>query len=132
MQQADEPIATITLSLEPLERALLHNRIAARFDQMLELGLLKEVAALHNRGDLHLDLPSMRCVGYRQLWSVLENEMDLRQAREQAISATRQLAKRQITWLRSQPDRRIVDACSPNATSQVINVIHELWGAPNG
>jgi tRNA dimethylallyltransferase len=126
-QPADEPVATITLSLEPLERSLLHTRIAKRFDQMLELGLLTEVQALHARGDLHPGLPSVRCVGYRQLWAMLDGELDLKQAREQAISATRQLAKRQITWLRSQPERHIIDSCAPNATAQVIGLIEKLW-----
>ncbi len=129
-QPADEPVATITLSLEPLERSLLHTRIAERFDQMLELGLFAEVQALHARGDLHPGLPSVRCVGYRQLWSVLEGELDLKLAREQAISATRQLAKRQITWLRSQPDRKIIDACSPNASDQVVQLVAKLTGQP--
>jgi tRNA dimethylallyltransferase len=122
-QPADEPVATITVSLEPLERSLLHARIAERFDQMLELGLLTEVQALHARGDLHPALPSIRCVGYRQLWAMLEGKLDLKQAKEQAISATRQLAKRQITWLRSQPTRHIIDACSPSAIDQVVQAI---------
>jgi len=129
-QPADEPVATITISLEPLERSLLHARIAERFDQMLELGLVAEVQALHARGDLHPGLPSVRCVGYRQLWAMLEDELDLKQAREQAISATRQLAKRQITWLRSQPTRNVIDACSPNANDQVVQTIADFTGLP--
>ena len=129
-QPADEPVATITLSLEPLERSLLHTRIAERFDQMLKLGLVAEVQALHARGDLHPGLPSVRCVGYRQLWAMLEGELDLKQAREQAISATRQLAKRQITWLRSQPNRHIIDACSPSAIDQVVQTISKITGLP--
>lgn len=129
-QPADEPVATITVSLEPLERSLLHARIAERFGQMLELGLLTEVQTLHARGDLHPGLPSIRCVGYRQLWAMLEGELDLKQAREQAISATRQLAKRQITWLRSQPTRHIIDACSPSAIDQVVQAIAEFTGRP--
>jgi len=129
-QPADEPVATITVSLEPLERSLLHARIAERFDQMLELGLVTEVQALHARGDLHPGLPSIRCVGYRQLWSMLAGELDLKQAREHAISATRQLAKRQITWLRSQPDRHLIDACSPNAIDQVVQTISNITAQP--
>jgi tRNA dimethylallyltransferase len=129
-QPADEPVATITVSLEPLERSLLHARIAERFDQMLELGLVTEVQALHARGDLHPGLPSIRCVGYRQLWSMLAGELDLKQAREQAISATRQLAKRQITWLRSQPNRHLIDACSPNAIDQVVQTISNITAQP--
>jgi tRNA dimethylallyltransferase len=130
-QPADAPIDTITISLEPLERSLLHTRIAERFDQMLERGLITEVQALHARGDLHPGLPSIRCVGYRQLWSMLAGELDLKQAREQAISATRQLAKRQITWLRSQPERHSIDACSPNAIDQVVQAITEFTGRPS-
>ena len=129
-QPADEPVATITVSLEPLERSLLHARIAERFDQMLEFGLLAEVQTLHARGDLHPGLPSIRCVGYRQLWTMLDGELDLKQAREQAISATRQLAKRQITWLRSQPTRHIIDACSPSAIDQVVQASAEFTGRP--
>ncbi len=129
-QPADEPVATITVSLEPLERSLLHARIAERFDQMLELGLVTEVQALHARGDLHPGLPSIRCVGYRQLWSMLAGELDLKQAREHAISATRQLAKRQITWLRSQPNRHLIDACSPNAIDQVVQTISNITAQP--
>ena len=129
-QPADEPVATITVSLEPLERSLLHTRISERFDQMLELGLVAEVQALYARGDLHPGLPSVRCVGYRQLWAMLEGELELKQAREQAISATRQLAKRQITWLRSQPERHIIDACSPSAIDQVVQLFAKLTGQP--
>ena len=129
-QPADEPVATITVSLEPLERSILHARIAERFDQMLELGLVTEVQALHARGDLHPGLPSIRCVGYRQLWSMLAGELDLKQAREHAISATRQLAKRQITWLRSQPNRHLIDACSPNAIDQVVQTISNITAQP--
>ncbi len=129
-QPADEPVATITLSLEPLERSLLHTRIAERFDQMLELGLVTEVQALYARRDLHPGLPSVRCVGYRQLWAMLEGELDLKQAREQAISATRQLAKRQITWLRSQPTRHLIDACSPSAIDQVVQAVAKLTDQP--
>jgi len=129
-QPADEPVATITLSLEPLERSLLHTRIAERFDQMLELGLVTEVQALYARGDLHPGLPSVRCVGYRQLWAMLEGELDLKQAKEQAISATRQLAKRQITWLRSQPTRHLIDACSPSAIDQVVQAVAKLTDQP--
>lgn len=129
-QPADDPVATITFSLEPHERSLLHARIAERFDQMLEHGLVAEVQALHARGDLHAGLPSVRCVGYRQLWSMLEGKLDLKQAREQAISATRQLAKRQITWLRSQPTRHIIDACSPSAIDQVVQAISKVTDLP--
>jgi tRNA dimethylallyltransferase len=96
-----EPAALPPLiSLEPDDRAWLHQRIEARFAQMLELGLVDEVRRLAARGDLHADLPSMRCVGYRQTWEALEAG-DLSALPERGIAATRQLAKRQLTWLRS-------------------------------
>jgi tRNA dimethylallyltransferase len=85
------------------DRAQLHRRIAARFQAMLELGFIDEVEVLRARGDLHLALPSMRCVGYRQLWLYLEGRLTHDEMVEKAIAATRQLAKRQITWLRKQP-----------------------------
>lgn len=125
-KQTDQPLATITLSLEPSERSTLHQRIAMRFEQMLEEGLVEEVARLRARGDLHLDLPSVRCVGYRQLWSMLNGEVTLDQAKEQAIAATRQLAKRQLTWLRSLPERITIDACSADACADTLEIVHAL------
>ena len=126
-QPADEPVATITVSLEPLERSLLHQRIAERFEKMLEHGLVQEVQKLYARSDLHTDLPSVRCVGYRQIWSMLEGEIDLPQATEQAIAATRQLAKRQITWLRSLPGRYMIDACSPLCVERTLEIVAPLF-----
>jgi len=104
-------------SLEPLDRAWLHQRIARRFDAMLSGGLLEEVAALRGRGDLSLSLPSMRCVGYRQVWEALDaaapatalSAAQCAVLRESGIAATRQLAKRQLTWLRAMPQRRVLD-----------------------
>ena len=84
------------------DRRLLHARIEARFEQMLEHGLIQEVEALRNRGDLHLDLPSMRCVGYRQVWHYLEGKLEYADMLARGVAATRQLAKRQLTWLRHQ------------------------------
>jgi tRNA dimethylallyltransferase len=112
----------ITISLEPADRAVLHERIARRFDIMLEQGLEDEVRALRARGDLHTDLPSVRCVGYRQLWAYLDGEIDLATARDQGIAATRQLAKRQLTWLRAQPQRTVVDCLAHDAVEQVERV----------
>ncbi|MGX5202718.1 tRNA (adenosine(37)-N6)-dimethylallyltransferase MiaA [Aliikangiella sp. IMCC44632] len=102
LQALANPVLAIALA--PKERAVLHKRIAQRFDLMLKQGLVDEVKALYNRGDLSLDCPSMKSVGYRQIWQYLEGEMSLPQATERAIIATRQLAKRQYTWLRSWPD----------------------------
>ncbi|WP_423192399.1 tRNA (adenosine(37)-N6)-dimethylallyltransferase MiaA [Cupriavidus sp. H18C2] len=107
------------IALEPSDRAVLHARIAARFDAMLEGGLLDEVKALRARGDLHLGLPSMRCVGYRQVWEYLDGDCDFATMRERGIAATRQLCKRQLTWLRSTPERVSVDALAPDYVAQV-------------
>lgn len=90
----------IQIAVAPQERSLLHQRIETRFDKMLELGFIEEVAALRGRGDLHEGMPSMRAVGYRQVWQYLSGECDLATMRERGIAATRQLAKRQLTWLR--------------------------------
>lgn len=107
------------IALEPSDRAVLHARIAARFDAMLEGGLLDEVEALRARGDLRLGLPSMRCVGYRQVWEYLDGDCDFATMRERGIAATRQLCKRQLTWLRSTPERVSVDALAPDYVAQV-------------
>lgn len=124
--QQDTPIKTLTLSLEPTERSVLHQTIAVRFDAMLETGLLQEVQTLHARGDLHANLPSVRCVGYRQLWSLLDGEVNYAEARLQAIAATRQLAKRQLTWLRSLPERKTIEACTPTTVDAVIQEVAAL------
>ncbi|MFV0681403.1 tRNA (adenosine(37)-N6)-dimethylallyltransferase MiaA [Ottowia sp.] len=122
-------------SLEPTDRAWLHQRIAQRFDAMLEGGgLLEEVAALRARGDLTLDLPSMRCVGYRQTWQALDAAApatpltkDQRAAlRERGIAATRQLAKRQLTWLRSLPERQVIAADSTTLDEAVVRLVQAL------
>ena len=114
-------------SLEPENRAWLHERIAQRFDTMLQTGFLDEVQALRARGDLHLDLSSMRCVGYRQVWEELDWQdqkgaphINLQLVREKGIAATRQLAKRQITWLRSMPQRQTIACDAPLATMNVV------------
>jgi tRNA dimethylallyltransferase len=120
------PVATPPLiSLEPTDRAWLHQRIEARFHQMLDDGLVDEVIALEARGDLNADMPSMRCVGYRQTWEALV-EGDQSELPERGIAATRQLAKRQITWLRSMPQRHIVACDAPDALSQVTTLALRL------
>jgi tRNA dimethylallyltransferase len=108
------------ISLEPLDRAWLHQRIALRFEQMLAAGFLDEVKALRARGDLHPDLPSMRCVGYRQAWEALDGTLPMAELRDRGIFATRQLAKRQITWLRSMPQRQVIEAEAADAVEQVL------------
>ena len=110
------------ISLEPLDRAWLHERIAQRFDAMLAAGFLDEVRALRARGDLNPDLPSMRCVGYRQAWQGLDEGWSEAEIRERGIFATRQLAKRQLTWLRGMPQRTVVAADAPDALAQVLQV----------
>ena len=118
-------------SLEPQDRTWLHTRIALRFDTMLQTGFVDEVRRLRARGDLHPDLPSMRCVGYRQAWEALDFQaanapatlLDLAQLRERGIAATRQLAKRQITWLRSMPQRHTIACDAPDATAQLVQAV---------
>jgi tRNA dimethylallyltransferase len=99
----------LKLALIPEDRSLLHARIAERFDAMLGSGFLDEVARLKSRADLHADLPAIRAVGYRQAWQHLEGAFDAAELRNYGIFATRQLAKRQITWLRSELDARVFD-----------------------
>ena len=111
--------AAICVALAPAERRILHERIEHRFDDMLADGFLEEVAALYQRGDLHVDLPAVRAVGYRQLWSHLSQEYSLEIARERGIAATRQLAKRQITWLRSWSGLHWLDSGGKNVQEQV-------------
>lgn len=124
----DDDNRYLTISLEPSERAALHARIEQRFDAMLANGLLGEVRGLHARADLHPGLPSVRCVGYRQMWAYLDGEISLEEAREQGIAATRQLAKRQITWLRAQPERVIVDCLAADAVAQTIDAVASALG----
>jgi len=118
------PFELVSFGLEPSDRAVLHQRIATRFDQMLgtrdDTGLVAEVDYLRRRGDMHPNLPSMRCVGYRQAWDYLDATIDRRALRELGIIATRQLAKRQLTWLRSMPERIVIDCLAPDALDQLL------------
>jgi tRNA dimethylallyltransferase len=114
-----ERVAPPLISLEPTARTWLHERIALRFRQMLQQGLVDEVRTLRARGDLDADLPSMRCVGYRQAWEALDAD-DFSTLEERGIAATRQLAKRQITWLRAMPQRQVVACDDPDALAQVL------------
>ena len=108
-----------TLALLPTDRAQLHEHIAQRFDAMLAAGLTDEVRTLHARGDLHPDLPSMRSVGYRQAWRFVEGQCTFDELREAGVAATRQLAKRQMTWLRSMPDVTVIAPTSAAVLSVV-------------
>ena len=94
----------IQFALAPERREVLHHRIALRFEQMLRAGLIDEVRSLRSRPDLHPDLPAIRAVGYRQVWGYLNGEYDIERCESLAVAATRQLAKRQLTWLRKWPD----------------------------
>ena len=116
------------ISLEPDDRAWLHQRIEARFHQMLEAGLVDEVRRLGARGDLDADMPSMRCVGYRQTWEALV-EGDLSDLPERGVAATRQLAKRQLTWLRGMPQRHRIACDAPDATAQAVALATTLAAA---
>jgi tRNA dimethylallyltransferase len=115
------------ISLEPLDRAWLHQRIAQRFEQMMEAGFMDEVKTLRARGDLHPDLPSMRCVGYRQAWQGLDEGWSEAEICERGIFATRQLAKRQITWLRSMPSRCVVQTDAPQPVALAVTALAQTW-----
>ena len=120
------PFQLLSIALEPSERAVLHQRIATRFDAMLDRadgGLLAEVRRLRERGDLHPGLPSMRCVGYRQAWEYLDGQIDRATLRDKGIAATRQLAKRQLTWLRSMPERIVIDCLAPDPADKIMAAI---------
>ena len=119
-QQELNTWASNLISLEPADRGWLHERIAQRFDTMLANGFLDEVRALRARGDLHADLPSMRCVGYRQAWDLLDGKFPMAELRDKGVFATRQLAKRQITWLRALPARQVVACDDPTALQRVL------------
>lgn len=121
-REDDAPLPPMTvLSLEPSDRAWLHRRIEQRFDQMLEQGLVDELRRLRAKYRLDAGMPSMRCVGYRQVWNFLEGEVDASTMRDTGIYATRQLAKRQITWLRSMQIDRRIDCLRDDAADAVMD-----------
>ena len=137
-QLAGEPMSTLferqqrspgvdwpLISLEPTERSWLHERLNQRFAQMLQNGLIDEVRQLRARGDLHLGLPSMRCVGYRQTWEALDAD-DFSGLQEAGAAATRQLAKRQITWLRSMPQRLVIACEQPRPELHLLAALQRL------
>lgn len=127
-QTSFEPaLNMLAFSLEPGERSVLHQRIAQRFDLMLEQGFVDEVHGLRARGDLNLTMPSMRCVGYRQAWEYLDGQYDFVTFRERGIIATRQLAKRQLTWLRSMPERIVIDSLRTDVGQQMAEPIQRFF-----
>jgi len=118
------------IALEPRDRAWLHARIDARFAAMLAAGFIAEVQSLRARGDLSPALPSMRAVGYRQAWAALDeaaaDDVDSAALAARATAATRQLAKRQLTWLRAMPGRIVIAADAPDAVAQVVRIAERL------
>src|SRR5258705_8585460 len=119
------PYTPLKIGLLPGDRAQLHDRIAARFEAMLELGLIGELRELRERYALDLAMPSMRCVGYRQTWRYLDGEIGLAVLREQGIAATRQLAKRQLTWLRSMRDVIEFDCLAEVLADQIVRYLKQ-------
>ena len=117
------PFRLIELALVPSDRGALHRRIEERFDAMLKAGLVEELRALRERYALRPNLPSMRCVGYRQAWQFLEGEIDRDELRDRGIFATRQLAKRQLTWLRATPGIRSFDCLDPAVVAKSIEFV---------
>jgi tRNA dimethylallyltransferase len=128
LQQAQQPSLladynVIAIALIPKDRAWLHDRIAKRFENMLDAGFIDEVRALYQRGDITSDMPSMRIVGYRQAWEYLDGKIDFETMKQKAIAATRQLAKRQMTWLRSWKNLTVFDPQDPNLFEKVCKVV---------
>jgi tRNA dimethylallyltransferase len=120
---------TVPIALVPADRAGLHEAIARRFDAMLAQGLVAELRELRSRHPLAAGMPSMRCVGYRQAWAFLEGEIGARELREKGVAATRQLAKRQMTWLRSTP-ATIVDADRADAGEMAARLVASACALP--
>ncbi len=121
------PYRLLKLALVPSDRSVLHQRIALRFEQMLDAGLIDEVRALRAKYPaLTADLPSMRCVGYRQAWQYLDGEFGLDELREKGVAATRQLAKRQLTWLRGMEDTVEFDCLDTAVNDKLFNYINQF------
>ncbi|MBK7813422.1 MAG: tRNA (adenosine(37)-N6)-dimethylallyltransferase MiaA [Rhodocyclaceae bacterium] len=123
------PYRLLPLALLPSDRAVLHERIARRFDDMLHDGLVAEVAMLRAQYTLNAGLPSMRCVGYRQVWEMLEGTLPADELRDRGIFATRQFAKRQITWLRAMKELVTLDSLDSSATEQALKRVAEFLTA---
>ncbi|MEW6994915.1 tRNA (adenosine(37)-N6)-dimethylallyltransferase MiaA [Colwelliaceae bacterium MEBiC 14330] len=113
----------LQLAITPKERSTLHERIALRYQQMVDMGFEEEVVKLRSRGDLHQDLPSIRCVGYRQMWQYLDGDFDHEEMIFRGICATRQLAKRQLTWLRSWPNLHWLTTDDETNLAQVLTLL---------
>jgi tRNA dimethylallyltransferase len=126
-QQVDQPLpyGIIKLAVAPADRTILHERIAQRFELMLQHGLIDEVEALQQRGDLHLDMPALRAVGYRQVWEYLSGSLKYTEMVERGIIATRQLAKRQFTWLRSEAELTMLDSLDRRLLEKTLKFIEQ-------
>ncbi len=124
-EQEEQPLPyeVVSFAVMPKERKTLHKRIAQRYQIMMKQGFVEEVKNLFARQDLHEELPSIRCVGYRQVWHYLQGEIDYDEMVERGIIATRQLAKRQITWLRSWPDLHWLDTEDPNLLQSALKIL---------
>ena len=122
-KEGTPPFRTLTLALVPGDRGELHRRIEQRFDAMLSMGLVDEVNMLRAKYQLHAGLPSMRCVGYRQAWEMLEEQIPKAELRDRGVFATRQLAKRQLTWLRSMEGLQIIDPLASGLTAAVFAAV---------
>jgi tRNA dimethylallyltransferase len=128
-RKREAPYRLIEIALVPSDRAELHRRIEARFDAMLAAGLVDEVRALREKYTLSPDIPAMRAVGYRQAWDFLERNFDQTELRNRGIYATRQLAKRQLTWLRSTPGETF-DCLDPALETKVLAFVKQKLGNP--
>ena len=125
-EQNEIPYRILSLALIPADRAVLHQRIATRFSDMLKQGLLDELKMLRDKYPLHRDMTSMRCVGYRQAWEYLAGEITEAELLDKGIIATRQLAKRQLTWLRSMPDNIELDCLAPDLAKNVLTKLNHF------
>ena len=130
--KSDLPFEVRAFAVVPSDRAMLHMKIEERFDLMLQQGLVDELKGLRKRFDLTASMPSMRAVGYRQVWEMLEGKTDRKTMRERAIVATRQLAKRQMTWLRSFPDLLRLDAGGAQGAAVALHLLLDQVGQPLG
>lgn len=120
------PYTVLKLAITTSDRSILHDRIAKRFLEMLDEGFVDEVKALRSRGDLDLDKPSMRSVGYRQVWQYLDGEYDYDEMKFRGIVATRQLAKRQLTWLRSEQNLNWLNSDDKNYTNDALKIVSQF------
>jgi tRNA dimethylallyltransferase len=130
--KTDLPFEVQAFAFAPPDRAILHRRIEERFDAMLDAGLIEEVSGLKKRYRLSAQMPSMRAVGYRQVWEMLEEKSDRKTMRERAVAATRQLAKRQMTWLRSLPGLFRLDAGGAQDAAVAVELLFDQIGKPLG